>query len=264
MCRSQWVRRWGMALLGLALWLPALPALADTKSCAMVLMHGKWGHPNNLAGFGRQMATVCDTLALEMPWSRRRNYDQPYPVALADIEAQVKALHSKGYTRVLLAGHSFGANAALAYMASVGDADGIVALAPGHTPERSYSRGMGKAAVDQARQLVAEGKGAEILSMDDVNQGKTQSIRMRADVLLSYFDPEGLGHMPLSAARFKKAVPVLWVVGTADPLYPAGSAFAFDRLPPHPASHYLVVEADHMGTPEVAAAQVLDWMKALP
>jgi len=255
-------RAWLIALTAITLGAPA--AWAQPKTCAMVLMHGKWGHPNNLAAFGRQMEPVCDTQSMDLPWSRRRNYDQPYPVAIAEIAAQVKALRGKGYTRVILAGHSFGANAALAYMATQGDADAVVALAPGHSPENMYRRGIGKSAVDQARQLVAEGKGAEMLDMEDFNQGKSRTVRMRADVLLSYFDPEGLGHMPLSASAFKKAVPLLWVIGTRDPLYPAGPAFAFERVPANPASQYLVVDADHASTPEVAAAQVMEWLKGLP
>lgn len=258
------LRPWfvGLWILLIGGWTPA--AWAETKPCVVVLMHGKWGHPNNLATFGRAMEAACDTKSLEMPWSRRRNYDQPYPVAIAEIATQVKALHDKGYARVLLAGHSFGANAALGYMATQGDADGVIALAPGHSPMFTYGRGIGKAAVDQARQWVAEGRDADTLEMEDFNQGKSRSVRMRADVLLSYFDPEGLGHMPLSASRFKQAVPFLWVIGTKDPLYLSGPGFAFEKAPAHPASRYLVVEADHLGTPEVAAPQVLDWVKGLP
>ncbi|QDL56726.1 alpha/beta hydrolase [Rhodoferax aquaticus] len=237
---------------------------AQPKTCAMVLMHGKWGHPNNLAVFGRTLEAVCETYSIEMPWSRNRNYDQPYGVAIAEISAKVQALRAKGFSRVLLAGHSFGANAAMAYMVTQADVDGVIALAPGHSPALTYSRGIGKAAVDQARQSVAEGKGADLMEMDDYNQGKARTVRMRAEVLLSYFDPVGLGNMSLSASRFKRAVPFMWVIGTADPLYPAGPAYAFEKVPSHPASKYLVVEADHMATPDVAAAQVLEWVKSLP
>lgn len=258
---GRWGAPWGWAL---ALLLVAPAAWAQAKPCAMVLMHGKWGHPNGLAAFGRTQEVACDTKNLEMPWSRRRNYDQPYPVAIAEIAAQVKALREQGYSRVLLAGHSFGANAALAYMATEGDADGVIALAPGHSPAFTYARGIGKAAVDQARQWVQDGKGGDSLEMEDFNQGKARPVRMRAEVVLSYFDPEGLGHMPLSASRFKKAVPFLWVIGTSDPLYASGPTYAYDKAPAHPASQYLVVEADHMGTPDVAAAQVLAWVKGLP
>ncbi|MGI9135355.1 MAG: alpha/beta fold hydrolase, partial [Rhodoferax sp.] len=242
----------------------ALPALALDRPCAIVLLHGKWGGPQPIHLLGRRFEPVCDYRALEMPWSRRREYDQPYPVALDEIAAQVRALRAQGYVRVLLGGHSFGANAALAYMAEVGDVDAVIALAPGHVPERMYRGGIGSAMVDQARALVAAGQGAETLTMDDLNQGQRRSLRMRAAVLLSYFDPQGLGNMPQSAARFRKAVPLLWVVGTGDPLYPAGAAFGFERAPAHPASKYLVVSADHGSTPEVALPEVLAWVSALP
>jgi pimeloyl-ACP methyl ester carboxylesterase len=239
-------------------------AAAQDKECAVVVMHGKWGNPQYIGFFGRRLDPVCVPKMIEMPWSKRRNYDEPYPFALAEIAAQVKAFRDQGYQRVLLAGHSFGANAALAYMAEIGDVDGVIALAPGHVPAKMYERGIGKDVVDKARELVAAGKGDETLSMDDLNQGQRQGIRMSATVLLSYFDPQGLGHMPATTARFKKPVPLLWVVGTKDPLYPAGSAFAFDLAPPHPASKYLVVEADHANTPEAAVGEVLVWIKGLP
>jgi hypothetical protein len=149
-------------------------------------------------------------------------------------------------------------------MAEVGDADGVIALAAGHSPESSYRRGIGREQVDQARELVAAGKGDETLTMDDLNQGQRRGMRMSATTLLSYFDPQGLGHMPFSAARFKKAVPIFYAVGTADPLYPLGPDFIYNRAPAHPYSKYLVLQADHGSTPEAAAADALAWVKGLP
>lgn len=250
------------AVLGLLL--AGGPSIAADKDCAVVLMHGKWGNVRNISFFGDKLRAACDYQSIEMPWSQRRNYDAPYPAALAEIKTQVDAFRKQGYKRVLVAGHSFGANAALAYMAEIGDADGIIALAPGHSPAFMYQRGIGREAVDQARQLVEEGKGSEKVTMEDLNQGRRQTIRMPAEILFSYFDPKGLGHMPSSAARMKKAVPFIWVIGTGDPLYPAGTAYAFDKAPPHPASKYLVVQADHAGTPDVAGGDVLAWIQGLP
>jgi dienelactone hydrolase len=243
--------------------LALLPAQAEDKGCAMVLLHGKWAGPQYIAFFGRKLESVCAFKTLEMPWSDRRAYDQPYASALADIDAQVKAFRAQGYQRVLVAGHSFGANAALAYMATVGDADGIIALAPGHSPASTYQRGIGSSAVDRARELVEAGKGDERLDMEDVNQGKKRSMRMRADVLWSYFDPAGLGHMPATATNFKRPVPLLWVVGTGDPLFAAGPDFAYAKAPAHPKSQYLVVNAGHVDTPDVALGQVVGWIKNL-
>ena len=250
-------------LVVLSLLCSLTPVQAQDKKCAMVLLHGKWGNTQYISFFGRKLEPVCTFKALEMPWSERRGYDQPYPVALAEIDAHVKAFRSQGYQRVVLAGHSFGANAALAYMATVGDADAVIALAPGHSPAFTYARGMGGAAVDKARELVAAGQGDERLEMEDFNQGKKRLIRMTATALWSYFDPDGLGHMPKTAAGFKKPVPLLWVVGTGDPLFPLGEDFAYRKAPAHPQSQYLVVTAGHGDTPDVAASQVAAWLKAL-
>jgi len=256
--------RWSRAVLLFALSLPmAATVQAQDKNCALVLMHGKWGSPLSLAVFARSIDPTCTVKSLDMPWSARRAYDEPYPVALQEIAAQVKAFRAAGFKRVLVGGQSFGTNAALAYMATVGDADGVLALAPGHSPRFSYDLGIGKTEVDEARALVTAGKGSERITMDDINQGRRRSMRMSADTLLSYFDPNGLGHMPGTSAAFKTAVPVLWVIGTADPLYSAGEAYAYAKLPPHPQSQYLVVTADHANTPDVATHQVVAWLKTL-
>lgn len=239
-------------------------AAQEQKACALVLMHGKWHNPRDFGFFGGKIEPTCDYKSIEMPWSKNRNYDEPYPVALAQIKVQVDEFRKGGYKRVILVGHSFGANAALAYMAEIGNADGVIVLAPGHAPLYMYNNGIGKDAVNKARELVAVGKGGETLDMDDFNQGKPKSINMRADVLLSYFDPNGLGHMQLTATRFKKAVPFFYVVGTRDPFYPYGPDLIFNKAPSHPSSKYVVVEADHVGTPDAAASATLEWIKGLP
>lgn len=236
----------------------------EQKSCALVLMHGKWHNPRDFGFFGDKLEPTCTYKSIEMPWSQRRSYDEPYLVALADVKAQVDAFRKDGHKHVILVGHSFGANAALAYMAEVGDADAVISLAAGHSPAYMYQQGIGSVAVDKARSLVEAGKGDETLSMDDLNQGRRKSVSMRATVLLSYFDPAGLGNMPGTISRFKKPVPLLWVVGDKDPLYPFGSGYAFDKAPKHPASKYVVVQADHISTPDAAIGTVLEWIKSLP
>jgi pimeloyl-ACP methyl ester carboxylesterase len=238
-------------------------AAQEQKSCALILMHGKWHNPREFGFFGKKIEPTCDYKSIEMPWSGRRNYDQPYAVALAEIQAQVNKFRKEGYKRVILVGHSFGANAALAYMAEVGDADGVISLAAGHVPHFMYQKGIGSASVDKARGLIESGKGEETLSMTDFNQGKRRDITMSANVLLSYFDPQGLGHMQATISRFKKAVPILWVVGTQDPLYPFGTLW-IDLALKHPANKYIVVQADHVSTPDVSGAEVLAWIKSLP
>ena len=99
-------------------------------------MHGKQSAPgehDDLAG-----ALVRAGYAVERPemcWSNRRIYDLPYLDCLREIHAATARLKSRGATEFVVAGHSLGANAALAYGAVNRGLKGIVALAPGHRPE---------------------------------------------------------------------------------------------------------------------------------
>jgi dienelactone hydrolase len=200
---------------------------------------------------------------LVMPWAGSRLYDAPYESALKQIDAAVKELRAKGVKRVVVAGHSFGANAAIAFAGSGGDLDGILAMAPGHTPRWSYYKGGTKPAVDRARELVAGGRGNERVSFNDPNQGQMRALSARADVFLSYFDPDGPAHMPASMARIVKPVPLLWLIGSEDPLFPQGEDFAYRKAPPHPLSRYVVVAADHLNTPAAGREQIIDWLKSV-
>jgi pimeloyl-ACP methyl ester carboxylesterase len=80
--------------------------------------------------------------------------------------------------------------------------------------------------------------------------------------LWSYFNPQGWGNMSLSAAAFRKPVPVFWAIGKQDMLYPTASAAIYQKLPPHPDSRYLVLNANHANTPELAADEAVQWLLA--
>ena len=247
-----------------ALLLIAAPASAQER-IGVVLMHGKWGTTGGL------IQPLADTLRARnflvatplMPWGRGRDYDAGYPQAIEEISAEIRKLREQGATKIVVAGHSFGANAALAYGASAGGIDGIAAVAPGHVPDlASFRRHIGPS-VEKARGMIAAGKGDERTSFEDLNQGKTATISTTPRVYMSYFDSEGLAAMPRSAASIKAATPLLWVIGTRDALHSAGPAYAFGRAPAHAKSKYLVVESDHAGTPRDAAADIASWIEGL-
>jgi dienelactone hydrolase len=186
-------------------------------------------------------------------------YDADYPTALSEIESAIEALRKRGAKRFIVAGQSFGANASIAYAASGREVDGVMAIAPGHTPDvQNFG-----ASVAKARQMIAEGKAEEIASFADNNQGKDRMINTTAKIYFSYFDPNGMGVMPKSAAAIPKPVPFLWVVGTDDLMYRKGEGYAFNKLPKHPMNMYLVVNANHSTTPEVAASQIIEWILSL-
>jgi pimeloyl-ACP methyl ester carboxylesterase len=255
----------GRLIVALVLCLQCCLAYAAEGRIGVVLMHGKWGTParlvDGLAGALRDKGFLVATPL--MPWGRGRDYDADYPKALEQIAAEAQSLRQQGAATIVVAGHSFGANAALAYAAGGADIAGIVMLAPGHTPERRAFRERLAGSVDKARAMLASGKADEKVAFDDLNQGRMAPVWTTPKIYLSYFDPEGLGAMPKSAAAIKKPLAILWVVGTRDPLYGAGETYAYDKAPAHPKSKFLTLESDHFSTPRDATAAVVSWIESL-
>lgn len=252
-------------IVGAGLWACAgAMAWAEPVSCAVVLMHGKWGTAQTpyLKPVVQKLEPMCQVKSLEMPWSRGRLYDKPYADAIAQIRQAVQQFRQSGVQWVAVGGQSFGANAALAYMAQEGDVDAVLPMAPGHVPENFYAIPDVRTGIDAARQAVASGQGATWVEMTDINQGQRRPVKAPAAALWSYFDPQGWGNMALSAQNFRKPVPVFWAIGTQDPLYPSGSAAIYQKLPTHADSFYLVVQANHATTPEAASDALLAWVKA--
>ncbi len=239
-------------------------AVAEPVSCGVVLMHGKWGMPQSpyLKPVVQKLEPICQIKLLEMPWSRWRLYDKPYADALAQIRQAVSEFRQSGVQWVAVGGQSFGANAALAYMAQVGDVDALLPMAPGHVPENFYAIPDVRRDIEAAYQSVQAGQGDSLVEMTDINQGQRRNLKAPAASLWSYFDPQGWGNMALSASNSRKPVPVFWAIGTLDPLYPSGSAAIYQKLPVHPDSQYLVVQANHATTPEAASEALWVWVKA--
>jgi pimeloyl-ACP methyl ester carboxylesterase len=250
-------------LLFFTLFLVMNAVIAGQKNCAIVVMHGKWGGASSLGFFSSRLTDWCDYKEIELPWSKNRLYDKPYPDAINEIHLQVNNFKVAGYKRVLLAGHSFGANAALAYLTIFDDVDGVILLAPGHTPKYMFNQKMNLSTLEQAKELINNGKGIEKVNFVDFNQGRSKSLRASAESFYSYFDPEGLGNMSRSAKSIKKSVPILMVVGTKDPQFLYAEENIYLMAPQNPYSKYMVVEADHGSTPSLSVNQVNEWIGAL-
>ena len=242
----------------------AVFAQSNLSEFGVVLMHGKGGAPGGLIGSAAASlrAAGAKVIMPEMPWSRARSYDAGYEQAMTEIDRAVAQLKAQGTSRIVVAGQSFGANAAIGYAARRAGLAAVVALAPGHVPERTFFAQRVAPSVAKAKQLIAEGKGDVAGTFADQNQGKTFDVRATPKVYVSYFDPNGPAPMPKNAAAMKP-VPFLWVIGRDDPLFAAGRDYAFNRAPKHPKSKYLEVNARHENTPDVAKDAVVAWLKSL-
>lgn len=250
------------ALAALLMTAPARAQSPEGARPGVVLLHGKNTGPTdkNLQETVRRLQNVGFLVsAPELPWSKRRGFDVSYEQSLVEIGLAVSELHNRGIGRVALVGHGLGANAALAYIATRGGIFAFVALAPAHDPDRH--RDVFIADLRKAREMTASGRGGERSLFTDFSLGRDYDLSTTAEVYLSYNGPEGASVMPRMAGQVKDALPVLWVVGSHDPLVRLGRSYAYDKLPRSPGSDYREVEADHQGVPRAAAVAVAEWLR---
>jgi len=266
------------ALAALVLMLAVLPARADELACkpsgarasttGVVLVHGKMDTTGYwLMPLRRKLqAAGFRTASPEMPWAEKREYDRTYEQSLDMIGAAAQGLEHQGARRIVVAGHSLGANAALGYAALHDHVAGVIVISPGQFPEDpGYQKVVG-ASVAKARQLIAEGKGDQIGLFKDFAQwnGNLEGARTTARNYLSYFDPNGNAVMPKNAKRMKPGTAALWVVGRDDKGNVAdGTGYIFDKLPPDRLNRYVLVPKGHDDAPATGADLIVSWLKCL-
>jgi pimeloyl-ACP methyl ester carboxylesterase len=248
--------------LALAIVVALSPAPAPAADLiGVVLMHGKQSAPEEHVSLATAIADAgFATDVPEMCWSGQRIYDRPYRECLREIELAIARLTQKGATTFVVAGHSLGANGALAYGAITKGLKGVIALAPGHRPEFLSRRPEVAASLATARKLVAAGRGDSPSRFTDFNGDFAITVAATPNAYLSFLAPESAAVMPNNAARL--TAPLLYVVGTGDPLQ-RGAAEIFDRAPPHPLNRYVAVRAGHFDTSAAAAPTVVAWLKEL-
>lgn len=256
------------ATFALAAAVTAAPASAQER-IGVLMLHGK--NPGNNRDpnfspmkdtFERQgwLATVPD-----MPWSRGRYLEGGLDKAMGEIAGHIKGLRDQGATKIVIVGHSMGVPTSMAYAARGGDVDALVGLAAGHVPVGYYTQPWGKVvhdSINEARALVAAGKGDSRERFSDVNQGRQQTVVTTAKDFLSYFDPTSDAEMSVTAPRIPAKVAVMTVIGEKDPLFKSIKAYYVDKLPANPKNKYLEVSGGHLDTPRVASDEIIAWVKA--
>lgn len=239
--------------------IPSPPRPAPVMT-GVLLLHGKGSSPGHLARLAGALAGAGYVVATpELPWSAGRGYDRTLEEAHEELDAAVAGLRARGVSRIVLLGHSMGANLALGFAVTHPGISALLMLAPGQTVEtRAFSDALG-GSLDRARRRVADGRGDEPIELEDLHLGLVRRVRIRPRVYTSDFDPDGLANMPETILRLR--VPLLWVVGTRDRnLMEKGRAYAFARAKGTAQERYLEVTADHMGTPDAATDAALEWL----
>lgn len=261
-------RIFNLAIIVSAL-LAASPALGRAQSgelrgFGVVLLHGKGAAPGAFLGGLTDALKAAGAIveAPELPWSHNRMYDATYDAAMAEIDAAVLKLRAAGAGKIVIAGHSMGANAAIGYGARREGLTAIVAMAPGHAPDAWALRLRTSGAITRAKKLVASGQGEVPASFPDLAQGIPFTVTATPKVYLSLFDPEGPASMPKNAAAMGP-VPLLWIVGIVDPIVFSGRDYAFTAGAKNPKSDYVRIIGNHLDTPFLARNKVVAWLKSL-
>jgi pimeloyl-ACP methyl ester carboxylesterase len=247
-----------------ALMLCPLALASGPGDIGIVLMHGKQGSPaavinrlaNRLASAGYRVSTPT------MPWSRNRIYEKTVDDSMLEIDREGAMLRKEGARKMIIAGQSLGANAAIRYAATRKKIDGLIALAPGHSPESSRMRKLFADDVERAKEKIEEGNVRQAILFHDGNMGRRFQIYVRPDVYLSWMAPDGPAVMPKNAASIRTPIPILYVVGSLDP-WATPKDRVFDRAPFHPKSRFVTVSADHLGVPSASIEVALDWLKSI-
>jgi len=170
----------------------------SAQTTGVVLMHGNTDSPDGtislLAAAIKGAGYLVETP--EMCWSHRRRRDRPFLDCLAELEAPIARLSSRGARAIVVAGMSQGGLGALVFGARRSGLAGVIALAPNGAPERLVGLfPQISESVARVRAMVAEGGGDERASFTDLNIRGPFSIETTPAIYLSFFDPAGPANM---------------------------------------------------------------------
>ncbi|HEY9191264.1 MAG TPA: hypothetical protein VIO81_00185 [Methyloversatilis sp.] len=264
----QTLSRRAFLALAVAVAASSLPATAQSgpSVVGVVIMHGKGGSPaKHVADLASALeARGCLVANLEMPWSARRDYDVSVATAEREVESALDQLRARGARTLFVAGHSQGGLFAL-YYGGRHPVDGVIAMAPGGNVGNPIFREKLGDSVDQARKLVADGKGDERTRFLDYEGAKgTYPVIATPANYLGWFDPDGAMNQTSAMRNMNPAVPVLYVAPRGD--YPALARVRqsmFDALPRHPLTALYEPDSNHLGAPSASLDEILRWTRAV-
>jgi|HubBroStandDraft_5_1064220.scaffolds.fasta_scaffold52671_2 pimeloyl-ACP methyl ester carboxylesterase len=247
-------------------------ALAQDK-LGVIVLHGKQGRPGQNQGLSviasNLQSAGAKVVQPATPWDRGawETINLTVEQVLAQLDGYAGQLRAQGASRIVVIGHSLGACVGLAYAVERANLAGLVMLAPGHSVggggRRRGSGDLNKD-VDRARALIDQGKGNEIMSGSDFNQGNTITMTVRAAIYYAWHDPDGLASMGNEAPRLPATTPLLVVVGEGDPISGRAEGLIYKPAAKNPYSRYVTNGAGHLETPMASSKVTTDWVLGLP
>ena len=238
----------------------------------VVLLHGGKKATKWVAPLVKQLKkSKIQVVNPEMPWSENRNWDASLSDSMTEIDSAVASLKNDGVTKIFVGGHSIGASVAINYAVNKNDIAGVLLIAPAHTNEMEGFQEQLAANVAHAKQMIADGKGDEILTYpgkpcNDVAKANPKvkqlnwSVSTSSAIYLSYFDPDVKDAMPENLQKMNGNTAVLWIAGKGDSWTKSNGEQIFTMAPQNPNNKYIVVKGGHLQTPEKGKKQIASWL----
>jgi pimeloyl-ACP methyl ester carboxylesterase len=235
------------------------------RDTGIVFIHGKRGGPgapHNENFMAEMVALGYRVLSPEMPWAESRGYDGTRKQGQEVIAEAIKTFKT---SRVVLVGHSMGGMAVIQYGSGevLANVAGLALMAPGHDPNIAAGlRDDTYSSVRTACKMVADGKGKEIQTFQDVNGGKHYSIRATPEYYCSFFSTN---EYPDAREVVKKIkIPVLFISGAKDRLTDIYSHRSLYRsIPENSKSKYMKLSGNHLSVLFSHTDKISGWIDNL-
>jgi pimeloyl-ACP methyl ester carboxylesterase len=234
---------------------------AVSPKIGIVYMHGTGSSPemqHEKAFYGalREAGYLVETP--EMCWSARRMYDRPFSDCMKAVPLAIAKLKNAGAMAIVVAGHSFGGNAAIQYGATHTNLLGVLVLSAAFDPRILARDWEVRASIAKAQGLIDKGRGDAVDSFL-FTTAKVQ-LRTKATVYLSFNGPRSLDYMPANTPKL--TAPLLWIAGDRDFGQP-GPGYAFDKAPATPLNRYVAVSGNHVTVLSSGVEPALAWLDEL-
>ena len=238
----------------------------------VVLLHGGKKATKWVAPLVKQLKkSKIQVVNPEMPWSENRNWDASLSDSMTEIDSAVASLKNDGVTKIFVGGHSIGASVAINYAVNKNDIAGVLLIAPAHTNEMEGFQEQLAANVAHAKQMIADGKGDEVLAYagkpcNDVAKANPKvkqlnwSVSTSSAIYLSYFDPDVKDAMPENLQKMNGNTAVLWIAGKEDSWTKSNGEQIYSSAPNNSNNKYIIVKGGHLQTPDMGKKQIVSWL----
>ena len=257
--------------LFLALALLASGPAAAQSDLGVVLMYGKqatWSTATGLRDMAATLEKAGAKVALpEMPWRKGswESINVTVGQAHALIDQEVAKLKARGAQRIVVGGHSLGANVALSYAVVRGNLAGVMMAAPGHSPDNwvRFDAGI-RAAVMKVKALYDAGQRTQSFQGPDINTNERNVISTTVEVYGSWMNPMGRASMETQAPLLPATTPIFVAVSKDESGYSLVKDRIFKPAAKNPYSLYVETVGAHGMVDFAVSKRATDWILGLP